>query len=336
MAEESTRASDAEAPTGAAGPGTDVLRSPLVPDEKSPGDGGANNGMEAPASADAVPARASTKGGLPRWLVPALCALAFAIIPLIVMCAERRFGFSVPLGTVTILLSSAFLLVAIGSLDGDAARVIGTTTLRALAPRFAELAGSVVLHLGVLALCVAGVLPKPIATAAVLVPASFLWVTAALYRLGRALGAWPDEEGAGRGLLSRHGFWLVVLNVLLYVPLLGSYSLSDPWETHYGEVAREMLARDDWISTWWAQDGWFWSKPVLDFWIQALDFSLLGRAATCPTRCSGAAAHGLFPQPEWAARLPVFLLTLLGDVRAVPRRRNASSGAAPASSRGSC
>ena len=37
-----------------------------------------------------------------------------------------------------------------------------------------------------------------------------------------------------------------------------------------------MLARRDWISLWWAQDGWFWSKPVLDFWLQALCFSLLG------------------------------------------------------------
>ena len=74
--------------------------------------------------------------------------------------------------------------------------------------------------------------------------------------LGRALGAWPDEGAGVSGLLSRHGFWLVVVNVLLYVPLLGSYSLSDPWETHYGEVAREMLSRDDWISTWWAWRTW--------------------------------------------------------------------------------
>ena len=98
---------------------------------------------------------------------------------------------------------------------------------------------------------------------------------------------------------------------MLYVPLLGSYSLSDPWETHYGEVAREMLARDDWISTWWAQDGWFWSKPVLDFWIQAMDFSLLG-VKYMPDQMLGAASRGLFPQPEWAARMPVFLLTLAG------------------------
>jgi 4-amino-4-deoxy-L-arabinose transferase-like glycosyltransferase len=308
MAEESTRAPDVEATADAAGSGTDVLRAPLATDA---GAGSTGNGLDTTPAEAAVAAQGPAKGGMKKWLTPALAAAALAAIPLVVMCAERRFGFSVPLGTVTILLSSVFVLVAIGSLDGDTERVTGTTTLRALAPRFAELTGSVVVHLGVLALCVAGVLPRPIATAAVLVPATFLWLTAALYRFGRALGAWPDEGGLRGGLLSRHGFWLVVVNVLLYVPLLGSYSLSDPWETHYGEVAREMLARDDWISTWWAQDGWFWSKPVLDFWIQALDFSLLG-VRYMPDQMLAAAAHGHFPQPEWAARMPVFVLTLLG------------------------
>jgi 4-amino-4-deoxy-L-arabinose transferase-like glycosyltransferase len=113
----------------------------------------------------------------------------------------------------------------------------------------------------------------------------------------------------------------VVVNVLLYVPLLGSYSLSDPWETHYGEVAREMLSRDDWISLWWAQDGYFWSKPILNFWTQGLSFSLLG-VKYLPDEMLAGAGRGLFPQPEWAARMPVFLLTLAGTYalyRAVAR-----------------
>jgi len=134
----------------------------------------------------------------------------------------------------------------------------------------------------------------------------------ALFRLGQSIGLWrTDENGNPRGLLERHGFWLVVLNVLLYLPLLGSFSLSDPWETHYGEVAREMLARDDWISLWWAQDGWFWSKPVFDFWMQGLFFSLLG-VRYLPDQMLANVANGRFPQPEWAARLPVFLLTVVG------------------------
>src|SRR5260221_12551644 len=95
-----------------------------------------------------------------------------------------------------------------------------------------------------------------------------------------------------------------------------------------------MLARDDWISTWWAQDGWFWSKPVLDFWIQALAFSLLG-VRYMPDQMLGAAARGLFPQPEWAARMPVFVLTLLGTyalyrgvARTQGRRVGLAAGAA--------
>ena len=94
------------------------------------------------------------------------------------------------------------------------------------------------------------------------------------------------------------------------MPLLGCYSLLDPWETHYGEVAREMLARDDWISLWWAQEGWFWSKPVLDFWLQGLFFALLG-VQFRPDQMLAGPAHGRLPQPEWAARMPVVLLTLL-------------------------
>ncbi|HLM73676.1 MAG TPA: glycosyltransferase family 39 protein, partial [Polyangiaceae bacterium] len=92
--------------------------------------------------------------------------------------------------------------------------------------------------------------------------------------------------------------------------MLGSHSLSDPWETHYGEVAREILARNDWISLWWAQDGWFWSKPVLDFWIQALAMSLLG-VRFGSGQMLAAAAEGRAPWPEWAARLPIFLFTLV-------------------------
>jgi 4-amino-4-deoxy-L-arabinose transferase-like glycosyltransferase len=98
----------------------------------------------------------------------------------------------------------------------------------------------------------------------------------------------------------------MLLGIGLYLPLLGAHSLLDPWESHYGEVAREMLARDDWISLWWGQEGWFWSKPVLDFWLQGLSFALLGVKFRPDEMLSGA-AHGHLPQPEWAARLPVAL-----------------------------
>ena len=62
----------------------------------------------------------------------------------------------------------------------------------------------------------------------------------------------------------------------MYLPWLGATGLWDPWETHYGEVAREILARDDWISLWWAQEDWFWSKPILIFWMEALSMGAFG------------------------------------------------------------
>jgi len=112
-----------------------------------------------------------------------------------------------------------------------------------------------------------------------------------------------------RTMFQRHGFWLVVATTVLYLPMLGSHSLSDPWETHYGEVSREILARNDWTSLWWAQDGWFWSKPVLNFWIQALAMASFG-VRYQPGQMLSAAAEGRHPWPEWAVRLPIFLLTL--------------------------
>jgi 4-amino-4-deoxy-L-arabinose transferase-like glycosyltransferase len=87
----------------------------------------------------------------------------------------------------------------------------------------------------------------------------------------------------------------------IVLPCLGIYGLWDPWETHYGEVAREILARDDWISLWWAQEDWFWSKPILIFWLEALSMSALG----VDFRPDAHPAH-----PEWAIRLPHYLLTI--------------------------
>jgi 4-amino-4-deoxy-L-arabinose transferase-like glycosyltransferase len=101
--------------------------------------------------------------------------------------------------------------------------------------------------------------------------------------------------------LRRPGMAVMIAICAIYLPLLGTTSLWDPWETHYGEVAREILSRNDWISLWWAQDKWFWSKPVLLFWMEALSMGFLGvdfMPDANPT------------SPEWALRLPTLLLTL--------------------------
>jgi len=101
--------------------------------------------------------------------------------------------------------------------------------------------------------------------------------------------------------LRRPSLMVVVVATGLFLPFLGAYGLWDPWETHYGEVAREMLSRDDWISTWWAQEDWFWSKPVLIFWMEALSMGALG----VDFHPDANPLH-----PELAIRLPHFLLAL--------------------------
>jgi 4-amino-4-deoxy-L-arabinose transferase-like glycosyltransferase len=99
--------------------------------------------------------------------------------------------------------------------------------------------------------------------------------------------------------IRRPGLMVFVVAGLLYLPFLGAYGLWDPWETHYGEVAREILARDDWISLWWAQEDFFWSKPILIFWAEALSMGALG----VDFQPDANPLH-----PEWAIRLPHFLL----------------------------
>lgn len=262
---------------------------------------------EQPAEAELAP-----PGNPLRKLRGGVVAVVGALIPFLFMATDRRWGFSVPLGAVGCTISAFGILDLLGTFDDPEDQVRARADASRLGSRAAELAAAVAALFLSLRLAVAGVLPFPIAAAALLVTGTFVWLVTAVFRTGQELGVWrTDESGAERGLLRRHGFWLVTLTTLLYLPLLGSYSLSDPWETHYGEVAREMIARDDWISLWWAQDGWFWSKPVLDFWAQGLFFKALGVQAM-PDQMLASVAQGRFPQPEWAARMPVFLLTLMG------------------------
>src|SRR5262249_40355894 len=48
--------------------------------------------------------------------------------------------------------------------------------------------------------------------------------------------------------------FVVLVSLAVMVPGIWSYSLVDPWETHYGEVARMMLQNHDWVHTEWPQD----------------------------------------------------------------------------------
>jgi 4-amino-4-deoxy-L-arabinose transferase-like glycosyltransferase len=73
--------------------------------------------------------------------------------------------------------------------------------------------------------------------------------------------------------------FVVLVSLAVLVPGIWSYSLVDPWETHYGEVARMMRQNHDWVHTEWPQDGeGFRSKPVLSFWLMASGMRAVGLA----------------------------------------------------------
>jgi len=103
---------------------------------------------------------------------------------------------------------------------------------------------------------------------------------------------------------------VILLGLLIYIPFAGSYGLYDPWETHYGEVARQMMERGDYISLWWPgapiDAEHFWSKPVLSFWIMALSMRLFG------LRGAPAGELALHTRAEWALRVPFCLFGVLG------------------------
>jgi 4-amino-4-deoxy-L-arabinose transferase-like glycosyltransferase len=120
-------------------------------------------------------------------------------------------------------------------------------------------------------------------------------------RLGLAES--PEQRGFVAWLYRhRWSLGLLVIGVLVLFPTLGRAGLWDPWESHYGLVGLRMVEQDDWISTCdmgWAE--WFFSKPILLFWLMGLGLVGLGQDA---------AADGNPPLIEWAFRLPIALLAL--------------------------
>jgi 4-amino-4-deoxy-L-arabinose transferase-like glycosyltransferase len=261
------------------------------------------------------------RGNPLRWARGGITAFSGALGAFLLMAHDGQLRWGVPLGTIFVAIATWGIMDLLGTFDDaekDAAGeslVLSENTLRTLAGPLLKLAGSLVLYGGSLEGAQSGVqfgLQEGTAQIVwgVLVTAAFFTLVAMVFNLGVALGPWKtDEFGLERPFWKRHGFWVIAAGTLLYLPTLGSYSLWDPWETHYGEVAREMLSRDDWISTWWAQDGWFFSKPVLDFWIQAIAMATLGTHYHPDQMLIG--ANGLAnAHPEWVVRTPNFLLTI--------------------------
>jgi 4-amino-4-deoxy-L-arabinose transferase-like glycosyltransferase len=233
-----------------------------------------------------------------RALVPLIFGTLLGIIS---MASAGSARVVLPISMVAVALVVFGSLDLIGSFDDEADHTVSARDL--LLPAATTVGATSLLFL-LFRLAVNGNLS--VFASASLIPTTFIGCVAALHWLGARLGPWSDRK-----LTERHGFWLVVLATLIYMPMLGNHGLWDPWETHYGEVAREILARNDWISLWWAQDGWFWSKPVLSFWMQAAAMALCGVRYESGEMLA-AVGDGAMPRPEWPLRMTVFLAVIVG------------------------
>jgi 4-amino-4-deoxy-L-arabinose transferase-like glycosyltransferase len=304
-------ASPSETGKADAAPATGKADQPGTPakegDKSAPADTDA--ALEETRAAEAA-APLLRRGNPLRWLRGGVTALIASFLALIMMAHAGQLRWGVPIGALLIVIASWGVMDLLGTFDDPDDKVSASHTLRELAAPLVGFLASFILFCLALGFAHAGRILPQIGWGLV-VTATFVLGVATLFRLGQALGAWKtDENGEDRPLWKRHGFWLVVIAAGLMFPCMGSYALWDPWETHYGEVSREILAKDDWISLWWAQDGWFWSKPVLDMWMQAIAMATLGVHYQPDKMLVGDAAKPFF-HPEWAVRAPVVLLTIV-------------------------
>ena len=108
-----------------------------------------------------------------------------------------------------------------------------------------------------------------------------------------------DVEAAAEEEKRDRWAFLLVVGVAcgVILPLLGATGFFDPWETNYGEVAREMVVRDDYLYPFW-KDTYFFSKPILIFWMTAPFYRMLGAGDPGP----------MSPWVELFGRLPSALI----------------------------
>lgn len=90
----------------------------------------------------------------------------------------------------------------------------------------------------------------------------------------------PSAEGGTLSIrvsrLPRWSLWLLSLAIVLtYAGLLGRYSLAEPDEARYAEIAREMIELRDWVTPHLNYVKYF-EKPPLMYWMTAMTFELFG------------------------------------------------------------
>lgn len=119
--------------------------------------------------------------------------------------------------------------------------------------------------------------------------------------LGRSfLASGPARRFLAWPLSRRVVVTVAALAALLFIPYVGAVGLGDPWETHYGEVGREMLARNDFVFPTW-ESAPFYSKPPLTMWIDAIGMAIVG---------TNRSAGKVSIYTEWGMRLPMALLVI--------------------------
>ncbi len=124
---------------------------------------------------------------------------------------------------------------------------------------------------------------------------------------GAALARWRTLPAGPRGVAAVAAF-----AALVFLPWLGAVGFWDPWEPHYGEVARQMIVRGDWVHPYW-ESSYFFSKPVLLLWLDAAAMALARVQDTALPAGSfpgGPTPSGLSVYTEWAVRLPIALLAV--------------------------
>lgn len=88
------------------------------------------------------------------------------------------------------------------------------------------------------------------------------------------MSADPQEDRSDRvwpGLIA-------VLLLLAVARLLTTalMPLMDTSEARYGDIARQMAERSDWVTPWFRDGNPFWGKPPLAFWLSAIGFKVFG------------------------------------------------------------
>lgn len=68
----------------------------------------------------------------------------------------------------------------------------------------------------------------------------------------------------------------LLLLALARLALTGLMPLMDTSEARYGDIARQMVERSDWVTPWFRDGSPFWGKPPMAFWLSAIGFKVFG------------------------------------------------------------